>query len=204
MIRTGTLKDNKGFSIIELMVVLVIVAILAGFGLPEYGRFAAKNRVRGAATGLMQHMRLVRTMAIKENRTYIITINASTNNSYDMGFDGNGNNDLGEPNFDFYGDGAPVRRILVQSEYGINVVLGEGNFVITPPNGPNGVGISGQSVLFFMPDSSSSPNGMIYFQETGRGYTFAVELANTAGKTNLFMWRGDEDNLSETEWTELR
>ena len=199
--KTGTLIDNKGVSLIELLLVLVIIGILAGFGLPEYGRFAAKNRVRSAATELMQIMRMTRTMAIKENRTYLITLNPATN-TYRIGFDTDENNSLQDA-ADVYGQG-PVRTIAVQNEHGSNVVLGELNFTIAPPNGPNGVAIGGQSSFSFMSDSSSSPNGMIYFQDSTRAFTYCVELANTAGKTNLFLWQGDEDNPGVTTWTELR
>ena len=196
--KTGTLKDNKGVSLIELLVVLVIVGILAGFGVPEYGRFAAKSRVRSAATDLMQNMRLTRTMAIKENRTYIITFTPASN-TYSIGFDTESDGTL-----DGYGEW-PVKTVNVQNEYGVNVVLGESNFVVTPGEDPNGAStLTGQSSLSFMSDASSIPNGMVYFQEINRGYTFCVELANTAGKTNLFMWQGDKDNTGVTTWTELR
>jgi prepilin-type N-terminal cleavage/methylation domain-containing protein len=200
--KTGTLKENKGVSLIELLIVLVIVGIIAGFGLPEYGRFLAKSRVRRAATELMQNMRLTRTMAIKENRTYLITLDPATN-TYRIGFDTNGNSSLADAGIDVYGQGA-VRVTNVQNEYGVNVVLGESNFVLNPPNGPNGATISTQSSFSFMADSSSSPNGMIYFQDNNRAYTFCIELANTSGKTNLFMWQGDENNTGVTAWTELR
>lgn len=200
--KTGILKDNKGVSLVELVIVLAIIGIMAGFGIPEYGRYAAKNRVRSAATAIMQNMRMARTMAIKENRTYLITLDPGTN-TYRIGFDANENGALTDAGVDVYGQG-PVRVINVQTEYSSNVVLDESNFAVNPPNGPNGVAINSQSSFFFMPDGSSSPIGMIYFQETNRGYTFCAELANTASKTNLFMWQGDEDNTGVITWTELR
>ena len=213
MMKTGTLIDNKGVSLIELLIVLVIVGILAGFGVPEYMRYVSKSKVRSAATELMQNMRMTRTMAIKENRTYLITLDPSQN-EYMIGVDLSSpeNGSLADA-VDVYGppdttapndQGGPVRVIDVQDKHGDNIVLGQANFSINPPNGPNGVVISSQSTFSFMPDSSSSPNGMIYFQEINRGYTFCVELANTAGKTNLFMWQGDANNTGVTTWTELR
>ena len=44
--KTVTIIDNKGVSLIELLIVLVIIGIITGFGLPDYGRFAAKKKVR--------------------------------------------------------------------------------------------------------------------------------------------------------------
>lgn len=193
--------NNKGVTLVELLIVIVIIGIITGFGIPEYGRFAAKSSTRKAATELMQNMRMARTMAIKENRTYLITLDPSTN-TYSIGFDTNDNSSLADA-VDVYGQG-PVRVVDAQSEYGNNVVLDSSNFAVNPPNGPGGVTISSQSSFRFLPDSSSDPTGMVYFQHTGRGYTYCVELANTAGKLNLFLWQGDEDNTSETGWTELR
>ena len=201
MIRTERFKDNKGVTLIELLIVLVIIGIIAGIGMPQYGMYAAKNRVRGAATDLMQQMRMARTMSIKENRVYLITFNPAAN-SYSIGFDANADGDLADI-VDVFGQGT-VRVVNVQNEYGTNVVLGAANYVTTPTVGPNSATISDPASFSFMSDGSSSPNAMVYFQEIGRGYSFCVELANTSGKTNLFMWQGDANNTGETAWTELR
>ena len=195
------IRDNKGVSLIELLIVLTIVGVIAGFGLPEYGRFAAKSRVRAAATDMIQSMRMARTMSIKENRTYITRIGIAAN-LYRIGFDTTGNGLLTDAT-DVYGQG-PVRQVNIANTYGSNVVIGVANLNFVPPNGPNGTAIAPATTISFLSDSSSNPNTMIYFQDTQRGYSFAVELANTAGKTNLFMWQGDEDNTGATGWLELR
>jgi len=44
------MKNNKGFSLVELMVVVAIIAILASFAVPQYESFQAKARQKEALT----------------------------------------------------------------------------------------------------------------------------------------------------------
>jgi type IV pilus assembly protein PilE len=48
----STLSSNKGFSLIELMVVLVIVAVLGTISVVQYSQFVEKTRVDEAKQGL--------------------------------------------------------------------------------------------------------------------------------------------------------
>ena len=42
------------------------------------------------------------------------------------------------------------------------------------------------------------------YKVTVLGYTYCTRLANTAGKVNLWLWRGDKDNAAETTWWDVR
>ncbi len=198
-------KKEKGVSIIELIIVMSVVAVLATIAVPQYGRFIARNEVKSAAKDVLQNMRLARTMAIKENRQYLLTFNEGAGNIYYIGFDGDNNNSLLDA-VDGYENG-PVRIVDLANEYGSNVVLDTINFVVVPPNGPNTVAIGNAAFIAFSPDGTASPvTSYVYLQYSSpeRGYTFCVELANSTGKLNLYMWRGDIDNAGETNWLKIK
>lgn len=191
-------------TLIELVIVIAIIGILAGIGIPQYGIFVAKSKAKKSANDLIQNMRLARTMAIKENRPYLITING---NGYTIGFDADSNGSLADAG-DGYGDG-PVRTFNLTAEHGNNVVIGTTDFTTDIPNGPNGAELTDAASFQFNPDGSANPSGpvgTVYVQHnsTHRGYTYCVQVANASGKTDLFVWNGDADHTTDTSWTELR
>lgn len=57
----------KGFSVLELVVALAIVAILAGVALPSFIGWQQSNRLRGAATNLMADLDAAKMRAVREN-----------------------------------------------------------------------------------------------------------------------------------------
>jgi type IV fimbrial biogenesis protein FimT len=65
-------KHSAGFTLIELMMTLVIMAIVITVGAPALADFVAAQRVRTAASDMMGDMSLARAEAIKESRRAIL------------------------------------------------------------------------------------------------------------------------------------
>lgn len=199
----GILKNKKGFSLIELLIVISIIGILAAFAVPEYGVYIAKNKAKTLASDLLQTMKMASTMAIKENRTYLITFNEDGSNEYRVGVDINDNGSLKDAVDEYYKD--DVRVVNLQSEYGDSIKIGTDNFTTTIPNGPNAISIVNATSASFAPTGGMNVTGEIYIQHTGanRGYTYCI-MSATVTSINLFVWDGYAGDTDEVNWTVIR
>lgn len=81
----------SGFTIIELMVTLVVMAILVTMAAPSFQNFVANQRVKTDTNDLMVSMLFARSEAIKRNED--VTVSAVDNNWADgwLVTDGGGN-----------------------------------------------------------------------------------------------------------------
>jgi len=124
--RPGTNADQKGVTLIEVMIVVVIVGILAAVALPGYRQYTIRAQRTEAKTALLQ-------LATNQARFYLQN-NTYTNNLAALGFPG-GKSDQG-----VYTLAVPVA----------NAVTFQAAAVPTPGGGVNGVDmtIDGECALF--------------------------------------------------------
>jgi type IV fimbrial biogenesis protein FimT len=61
------MKRARGFTLVELMVVIAIVGVLAVIAQPSFTRMLAKQRTRSAASGLQLSLVKARSEAVKRN-----------------------------------------------------------------------------------------------------------------------------------------
>ena len=70
--RTARIRSAEGFTLIEMMVVISIIAILLMIGVPSFNDFVADQRVRTAASDLYGDLAFARAEAIKDSKRVIV------------------------------------------------------------------------------------------------------------------------------------
>lgn len=65
-------NQSYGFSLIELMVVLTIAAIIAGFAIPNYRTFIQKKQINIIAQEMQNSLQLARTLAITSRENVLL------------------------------------------------------------------------------------------------------------------------------------
>ena len=63
------MRNNKGFTLIEVMIVVVIIGILAAVALPSYSDYVTRGKIPGAVSGLAD-MQVKMEQYYQDNRTY--------------------------------------------------------------------------------------------------------------------------------------
>lgn len=71
------LQRSRGFTLVELMVTIAILAILLGIALPDFRQMVASERVRSANSDMFSALILARSEAIKRNSTVTIVPDVS-------------------------------------------------------------------------------------------------------------------------------
>ncbi|WP_178123577.1 GspH/FimT family pseudopilin [Pseudomonas sp. BN606] len=66
-------RAEKGFTLVELMLALVVLAILIGIAVPSYQNIIASQRLRAAVSDLHSALVFARSEAIKRNRSITLS-----------------------------------------------------------------------------------------------------------------------------------
>lgn len=77
-------RSDQGFTLIELMVTVLILAILSTMALPSFQSFIANQRIKSTAFDIMAMITLTRSEAIKRN---VLVTATPANNDWSKGWD---------------------------------------------------------------------------------------------------------------------
>ena len=71
-------NGERGFSLIELMIGLVVFGILVGMSVPSFQSYSLTQQLRGSAENLVQTIQLQRSRAMATGQSVVINFNTSS------------------------------------------------------------------------------------------------------------------------------
>jgi prepilin-type N-terminal cleavage/methylation domain-containing protein len=110
----------RGFSLVEVVLVLVITACLAGIVLPRFGNAAAKQRADAAAKRIARDLSLAQNRAITSSASQTVTFNVGAS-SYTLA--GMAAPDHSSQTYQVFLGQEPYNVTMVSANFGGNAVL---------------------------------------------------------------------------------
>jgi prepilin-type N-terminal cleavage/methylation domain-containing protein len=106
-------RCDQGFTIIEVLVVIVIMTILFGLAIPGFSRWLPNYRLKGAARDLYSNLQLAKGGAIKERGEWAVEFSANSYRIVSGGanrvYDNGGGDDVVQKNISLLDYGSNVR-----------------------------------------------------------------------------------------------
>lgn len=76
--KTYIIKDRWGFTLIEMLMAMVMLAIVTGFAIPVFAKWLPNYNLKTAARDVFSNMQLAKLEAVKQNSTCAVTIGSDS------------------------------------------------------------------------------------------------------------------------------
>lgn len=76
--RQPCVRREQGFTLVELMITVVVIAVLLVIAVPSFAEMIDKSRLKGAANGVIDLINNARVESVKQSRSVNISFDGST------------------------------------------------------------------------------------------------------------------------------
>jgi prepilin-type N-terminal cleavage/methylation domain-containing protein len=156
------MHNSKGFTIIELMIVIAIMGIMAAMGIPNFLGWLANYNLKAAANELYSNMQFARINAVKQNKEWAVVFDTANDIYYVC-------SDNGDGDWATLGNNTKEKTVTL-SDHASDIVYGMGNATanVTATGGafPGGAVFGSRGTL-------SVAEGYIYLTN-GQGKAYAI------------------------------
>jgi prepilin-type N-terminal cleavage/methylation domain-containing protein len=192
------LKDIYGFSLIELVGVMVIIGVLASIAIPGFASLLPNYRLEAAAKDLYSDLQLAKLTAVKQNAISAIFFDSSTSpGKYFICSDPGANGNWDGPAA-MGGDDTSIKTVEL-SKYGSGVDFGAGN---TTDDIPGGGAPPSDVITYTTPTDVAlfSPAGTVInpgaagsyaYLSNNHGSSYGVGTPSITGAVILRKWNGN-------------
>jgi len=180
------MMKKDGFTIIELLVTLIVLAIVASISIPVFSRWLPDYRLRNAAREVYSNMQLTKMNSVKHNAEWAIIFNPAVNRYVVF-------SDAVDGDWTTTGDNIIFRTVNLSDYEGIRDGHGNATTNATQTGGP----FPGDNVSYTTPDNvvRFSSRGMAIdlgyvYLSNSKGSSYAVGTPSLAGAIVLKKWNG--------------
>jgi type IV fimbrial biogenesis protein FimT len=128
--RNGNMMKHQGFTLFELLITLLIMALILGLALPEFSRQFQKSRTQTASHALIQAIGTARSLAVMQNKRTMLIANEKWHKGWKLfvDLDNDGNADSNEPIIHEFGalEGIKISGNSSVKKYISFIATGEG------------------------------------------------------------------------------
>jgi prepilin-type N-terminal cleavage/methylation domain-containing protein len=116
------MRSRRGYTVIELLVVILLAGVVAGATMPRVGRSLAQQRLQQAGSVVSADLRLAHSMAVRRSAPVRVEVDTAQRSVRVRNFSGT------DTTFS-------VRRLGPETEFGVQRLSADATSVVVYPNG---------------------------------------------------------------------